>query len=103
MKSAILIGVGNGLGWGLGVGIAVGVAGLMSGGMRPMAKGAVKGGLWARDRATVLLAEARERAEDLYYEAREERAAEQALLDGETVSLVGRHAEASERPVPNPA
>ena len=88
MKNAILSGLGGGLGWGIGMGIAIGVSSLAGGGLRPVVKGALKGGLWAKERATVLAAEARERAEDLYYEARSERDAEQALLNGETVPVL---------------
>src|SRR5579884_4098339 len=87
MRERIVAGIGSGLGWGIGMRIAIGATTLIGGGMRPVAKGAVKGGLWARDQMSVLVAEARERAEDIYHEARTERAQEQALLNGGTISL----------------
>lgn len=88
MREKVLSGLGSGLGWGIGMGIALGVSSVVGGGLRPVAKGAVKGGLWAKEQLTVLTAEARERAEDIYHEARSERDAEQALLSGDTVTLV---------------
>lgn len=101
MKNRILSGVGNGIGWGIGMGLAVAVTAGISGGLRPVAKGAVKGGLWAKDHLTVLVAEARERAEDIVYEARSERAAEQALLDGAGTSLGETEAVSAESPASN--
>lgn len=85
MKNKIRSAVGSGLGWGAGMGIALGLTSLAGGGMRPVAKGAVKGGLWAKDRLTIMVAEARERAEDIYFEARSEHEARETLLDGEVV------------------
>ncbi|MBV9100366.1 MAG: hypothetical protein JOZ46_12535 [Candidatus Dormibacteraeota bacterium] len=98
MRTKLLNTVGSGLGWGLGMGIALGITTVAGGGARPMAKAAVKGGLWAKDRLTVLIAEGRERAEDIYYEARAERDAEQALLDGTAVSVVAANGEVADRP-----
>ncbi len=88
MRDRVVSGLGNGLGLGLGMGIALGVSTVIGGGLRPLAKGAIKGSLWAKDHLTLLSAEARERAEDVYHEARSERAADRALLDGEGVTLV---------------
>ena len=88
MRERVLRGIGSGLGWGLGMGIALGVSTIIGGGMRPVAKGAVKGALWTRDQFSVVSAEVRERAEDIYHEAMSERAADQALRNGDTVTLV---------------
>lgn len=79
------------------MGIALGVSAVVGGGMRPVAKGAVKGALWAKERFTVAAAEARERAEDIYHEARSERDADAALRNGESMHLV--HHPAARQPV----
>lgn len=76
----------GGLGWGVGMGLALGVTGALGGGFRPLAKGAMKAGLAAYDRGTALAAEASELAEDLYHEALEERALEQAARAGGTTA-----------------
>lgn len=89
MRNKVLSGIGNGLGLGLGLGIALGASAVVGGGLRPVAKGAVKGGLWAKEHFSLLAAEAREQAEDIYVEAVMERAADQARLNGESVILAG--------------
>ncbi len=77
MKERFAASAGAGLGWGLGLGLALGLTGVLGGrGVRPALKSTVKGGLAAAESGAYLLAEARERAEDLYHEARAERAAE---------------------------
>ena len=103
MRGRVLRGIGSGLGWGLGMGIALGISTVIGGGMRPVAKGAVKGALWARDQLTVVTAEVRERAEDIYHEALSERAADQALRNGDTATLVHPIARSQAAAVPDGA
>lgn len=66
-------------GWGLAVGVGVGALLLMGRGMRPLAKGAIKGYLAATDELKRATAGAREELEDLYAEAK----AEQQAAHGE--------------------
>jgi hypothetical protein len=74
--------VGSGVGAGLGIGLGLGVVGALSGrGLRPLAKAAIKGGVIVCDRATAAAGEAIEVGQDLYYEARDERAAEVAARE----------------------
>jgi hypothetical protein len=79
MNEKVARAVGAGLGWGLGTGLAVGVTGALGGrGLRPLLKGAIKGGLAVAERATSIAAETGEVVQDLYHEARVERSAEKA-------------------------
>ncbi len=65
----------------LGIGLALGAGVLIGRGMRPVAKGAVKGYMSLADRMKEYTAEARESLEDLYHEAKAER--EQAASSAE--------------------
>jgi hypothetical protein len=65
----------------LGIGLALGVGVLIGRGMRPVAKGAMKGYMSLADRMKEYTAEARESLEDLYHEAKAER--EQAVAPAE--------------------
>jgi hypothetical protein len=74
--------VGSGVGAGLGIGLGLGVVGALSGrGLRPLAKAAIKGGVVVYERTSAATSEAIEVAQDLYYEARDERAAELAARE----------------------
>ena len=82
MNEKVAIGVAAGLAWGVATGLALGATGALGNrGMRPLVKGAMKGGLAIAEGATLLAAEAREVALDLYHEARFERVTEKAARD----------------------
>ena len=66
----------TGVGWGLGVGAAFVVAGALTGGVRPLVKGVIRGGVAVAERAQVLAAEGGEMVGDLYHEVVDERSAE---------------------------
>ncbi len=73
----------GGLGTGLAVGIGVAVLGpllrpLVANVVRPAAKMAIRGGIYAYDRGREMAAQAREMADDAVVEARSEMAAEPA-------------------------
>lgn len=57
----------------LGIGVALGAGVLIGRGMRPVAKGAIKGYLSMTDRLKEYTAEAGESLQDLYHEAKAER------------------------------
>ncbi|HEX6492270.1 MAG TPA: hypothetical protein VF112_02095 [Candidatus Dormibacteraeota bacterium] len=65
--------VGAGIGWGIGMGLTLGAAGALAGGLRPIAKSAIRAGLAVSERVTATGAEAWEQAQDLYHEVLEER------------------------------
>ena len=67
----------GGAGWGLGIGAAVGALSIVGGGLRPVAKQAIKFGMAAGDRIQEWTAEMREQMDDLVAEASSERSAEQ--------------------------
>lgn len=71
-RSELWRGVRRGTGWALGVGAVVSVAGLLRDGPRKTIKGIMKAGM----RGQEVAAELSEQAQDLYAEARFERAAE---------------------------
>lgn len=71
----------GGVGWGVGLGLALGLTGAFGGGLRPLAKGLMKAGLAVQQRANAIAAEATEVAQDLYHEARDERAVEKDARD----------------------
>jgi hypothetical protein len=66
-------GVGAGIGWGIGMGLTLGATGTLAGGLRPIAKSAIRAGLAISERLTATGAEAWEQAQDLYHEVVEER------------------------------
>jgi hypothetical protein len=57
----------------VGIGLALGVGVLVGRGLRPVAKGAIKGSMSLADRVKEYTAEARESLQDLYHEAKAER------------------------------
>jgi hypothetical protein len=65
--------VGAGLGWGIGMDLTLGAPGALGGGLRPLAKSAIRAALAVSERVTATGAEVWEQAQDLYHEAREER------------------------------
>ncbi len=73
MLDDLLESVGGFPGRVLGIGLALGAGILIGRGMRPVAKGAIKGYLSVADRVREFGAEAGESLEDLYHEARAER------------------------------
>lgn len=81
MLSRIVRGMGSGVGVGLGLGLALAAAVGVGNDLRPVIKGAVKGGVALSDLATVLAARTRENAEDVYHEARAERDRELAARE----------------------
>lgn len=74
-------GIGAGVGVGLGVGAALAAATALHGDMRPLLRGAVKGGIAVGDAGQRLAVHLREGAEDIYHEARQERAVERDARD----------------------
>ena len=70
-----------GVGWGVGTGLVLLATGALSGGVRPLLKGAIRGGVVVAERARMMTAEAGEVAGDLYAEVREEREAEKTARD----------------------
>ena len=84
----------GGAGWGLGIGAAVGALSIVGGGLRPVAKQAIKLGMAAGDRLQEWTAEMREQMDDLVAEASSERAAEQnqATIVGADGEPIGSHA-----------
>jgi hypothetical protein len=64
---------GTGIGWGIGMGLTLGATGALAGGLRPIAKSAIRAGLAVSERLTTTGAEAWEQAQDLYHEVLEER------------------------------
>jgi len=62
----------SGMLWGLGAGLVLAVTRGNGGGVRPLAKSAVKAYVVASDRLREMTGEARESLEDLYAEARAE-------------------------------
>jgi hypothetical protein len=64
---------GAGLGWGVGMGLALGATGRLGGGLRPLARSAIRAGLAVSERVSAAAAEAWEQAQDLYHEALDER------------------------------
>jgi len=60
--------------WGIGFALAMGLVRGASGGLRPVARTAVKGAVAAGDWVSGATAEARETLQDLYHEAKAERA-----------------------------
>ena len=65
--------VGAGIGWGIGMGLTLGATGALAGGLRPIAKSAIRAGLAVSERISATGAEAWEQAQDLYHEVLEER------------------------------
>ncbi len=57
----------------LGIGLALGAGVLIGRGMRPVAKGAIRGYMSVADRLKAYTAEAGESLQDLYHEAKSER------------------------------
>jgi hypothetical protein len=64
--------------WGVGFGLALSAVQAVGGGMRPVAKGAVRGALGVGDWMRNVTAESRETLQDVYHEARAEVNAERA-------------------------
>jgi hypothetical protein len=64
--------------WGVGFGLALSAVQAVSGGMRPVAKGAARGVLGVGDWVRNITAESRETLQDVYHEARAEVNAERA-------------------------
>jgi hypothetical protein len=58
--------------WGVGFGLALSAVQALGGGMRPTAKGAVRGALGVGDWLRSVTAESRETLQDIYHEARAE-------------------------------
>ncbi len=80
--------VGTGVGLGVGLGMVAGVVALMNvGGFRPIARGAVKGAIAARELALGVAAELKETGEDIYHEARAEREVERAARESHEAAL----------------
>lgn len=73
-------------GWGIALGVGIGVALLVSRGLRPMAKEAVKGYLAASEGLRQATAGARESLQEIYSEARAEREAAARPQASETPS-----------------
>ncbi len=73
MLDDLLDSVGGTPGRLLGIGLALGAGVLIGRGMRPVAKGAIRGYISLADRFKEYTAEARESLEDIYHEARAER------------------------------
>ena len=64
--------------WGVGFGLALSAVQAVSGGMRPVAKGAARGVLGVGDWVRNVTAESRETLQDVYHEARAQVNAERA-------------------------
>ena len=64
--------------WGVGFGLALSAVQAVGGGVRPVAKGAVRGTLGIGDWLRNVTAESRETLQDVYHEARAEVDAERA-------------------------
>ena len=64
--------------WGVGFGLALSAVQAVGGGMRPVAKGAVRGAFGVGDWVRNVTAESRETLQDVYHEARAEVNAERA-------------------------
>jgi Protein of unknown function (DUF5132) len=73
MFDEVLEAVGGTAGRVVGLGLALGAGVLIGRGMRPVAKGAIRGVLAASERVREYAAEAGESLEDLYHEAKSER------------------------------
>ncbi len=73
MFDDLLEAVGGTAGRVVGLGLALGAGVLIGRGMRPVAKGAIRGFMAASDRVREYAAEAGESLEDLYHEAKSER------------------------------
>jgi hypothetical protein len=76
--------VTGGVVWGLGFGVALSAVQAVGGGVRPVAKGAVRGALGIGDWVRSVTAESRETLQDVYHEARAEVEAERAGAARET-------------------
>jgi len=59
--------------WGVGFGLAMGAVRMTGGGLRPLAKGAIDGGVALTDWVRNTTEESRESLQDLYQEAKAER------------------------------
>jgi hypothetical protein len=70
--------VTGGVVWGVGFGLALSAVQAVGGGMRPVAKGAMRGTLGISDWLRNVTAESRETLQDVYHEARAEVDAERA-------------------------
>jgi Protein of unknown function (DUF5132) len=64
--------------WGVGFGLALSAVQAVGGGMRPVAKGAMRGAFGVGDWVRNVTAESRETLQDVYHEARAEVNAERA-------------------------
>jgi hypothetical protein len=73
MFDDLLEAVGGTAGRAVGLGLALGAGVLIGRGMRPVAKGAIRGFMAATERVREYAAEAGESLEDLYHEAKAER------------------------------
>ena len=83
--------VGTGLGWGIGTGLVLVAAGALGRDSRAAAKGVIKAAIGVEQAVVVSAAELRERAADLYHEARAERDVERrAVEQSGHAAVVGR-------------
>jgi len=61
--------------WGIGFAVALGAVRMLGTGLRPVTKGAIRGAIAVGDAVSSVTAEGRETLQDLYHEAKAERAA----------------------------